>query len=135
MGLAGELVLMLKHALKLTNPFWSTPDDQSVYATYFVHQSNHPHHLIATSNLSPEKTPDSSPLINNPPPPIKLDYCQDIFAALSGTPQTAKFATLEVTAGVGIKHVLTESHPVVAHMPGRSKRFEDFLNYMKIKKL
>lgn len=98
---------MLDAALTLTDAFWTTADDQSVYATYFLSQQV---------------------------PLIKLDYCQDIFAALSGTPQTAKFTTLSVSSKGMITHQLTHSQPIVAHMPGRSKRFDDFLKYMLIKK-
>jgi hypothetical protein len=119
-GLAGELVSMLQQALKLTAPFWTTADDQSVYASWFLHNF----YDLSTTTASSRKRAG---------PVIKLDYCQDIFATLSGTPQTAQFSTLEVKPHVGINHKLTGTNPIVAHMPGRSKRFDDFVSFLSLK--
>jgi len=63
-------------------------------------------------------------------PPIKLDHCHDVFATLSGASGTAHPSTLAIApkeGGATYSHRLTGSHPIVVHLPGRAKRFSDFV--------
>ena len=109
-GLAGALAALCDAALQLTAPFWASKDDQSVYATW---------HLFAAGQKPSNATAQA--------PAIKLDHCQDLFGTLSGPPATAHHSLLAVQADGSYRHVLTGSHPVVAHLPGRGKRFADFV--------
>mmetsp|Transcript_3921 Transcript_3921/g.7658 ORF Transcript_3921/g.7658 Transcript_3921/m.7658 type:complete len:548 (+) Transcript_3921:163-1806(+) len=112
-GEAADLARMVQAALDLVDADWGTSDDQSVYATWFAHAFN--------------KTASGVPAMGGAPE-IKLDYCQDIFATLSGSSATAHFDTLEVKSDGSFRHVLTGSHPIVAHLPGRDRRFRLFVD-------
>ena len=149
LGTAGDLALVLAAALALTEGAWTSKDDQSVYAAWFAYAHAHVRaHAAAaagrgggeggrgagggsgagggggaSSSGSDEFSGSSSALAA---PPITLDYCQDIFAALSGPKATAHFSLLRVQRDGSFRHGLTGSHPLVAHLPGRGKRFTDF---------
>ena len=109
-GAAGDLAKMLEAALALADPVWTSKDDQSVYSMWYIHAAQ-----AAAANR---------PLAA---PPITLDHCHNIFAVLSGEKHTANFDILKISSDGSFRHQITGTHPIVAHLPGRSKRFSEFL--------
>ncbi len=99
---------MLEAALALVETTWTSKDDQSVYATWYIHAAAQNNTRLAA-------------------PPIVLDHCHDIFAALSGEKGTASFDVLRVNGDGSFRQMRTGTHPVVAHLPGRSRRFAEFV--------
>ncbi len=133
MGTAGELHAMITAALALTAPFWTSSDDQSVYATWYLFRSAALNATVgfptgAAAGASTATVAAAGPAAALAAgPPIKLDACQDVFSTLSGGAATGHRSIVEVSAEGAFTHRLTGARPLVAHLPGRSRRFKDFI--------
>ena len=113
----------------LVGPVWRSADDQSVYATWFAHAHNASAASASSSAGGGRGDVGNSGAGNGgAAPPIVLDYCQDVFAVLSGPPATAQFSVLDVRPDGTLAHRITGSRPLVAHLPGRSRRFAEFVD-------
>ena len=54
-----------------------------------------------------------------------------MFAVLSGPAATAQFSVLKIRrVDGGFVHAVTGTRPLVAHLPGRGKRFADFVKLL-----